>query len=437
MGNDLFGTDGVRGRVDVDLTPELVLTLARAAADGATGVVVVGRDTRRSGPMLASAVHAGCNAGGLDTLDVGVLPVGGVSRHVVGVGATFGVMVSASHNPAAYNGIKFIGPDGSKLDEAAESAIADRVAAGPPWPAAHGDRVGAQAVLADAAERYVSDLVSLGELDLAPLDIAVDTAHGAAYETAPELYRRLGARVEVLNAAPNGMNINDGCGAVHPEGLASAASGRIGLAFDGDADRCVAVDEDGSVCDGDVIMAILIRHLLEGGHLTGRRVVTTVMANLGFRRSMREMGVELIETPVGDRHVLHAMRRSGAVLGGEQSGHVIFGDGGTGDGLLTGMRLLEVVAETGRELRDLRGVMHQYPQVLVNVPVPVMGRLEGASRVRAETEAAVRRLGDDGRVLVRESGTEPLVRVMVEATDRTVAEAVARSIADVVDEELG
>jgi phosphoglucosamine mutase len=432
----LFGTDGVRGRVGVDLTPELAMGLARAASEGASGTAVVGRDTRISGPMLASAIHAGFNAGGLDTVDLGVIPVGGVSSLTLALGAALGVMVSASHNPASDNGIKFFGRDGSKLDDAAEGSIEARYRSAVPGSAAVGARVGTQRVMADAASTYVASLSHRSLHSLGGLSIVLDTANGAAFETAPELFRRLGARVEAMNAEPTGMNINDGCGAVHPEALASAASGRIGLAFDGDADRCVAVDEDGSVCNGDAIMAVLARHLLDEGTLTGKRVVTTVMANLGFRRAMHDMGIEVVETPVGDRNVLDAMRATGAILGGEQSGHVILGAAPSGDGLLTAMRLLEVVAETGTPLRELRTVMTEYPQVLINVFVAERGRLRGADAIWSSVGDAEARLGEDGRVLVRESGTEPLVRVMVEALEPGEAEAVARSLAAVVEAEL-
>jgi phosphoglucosamine mutase len=432
----LFGTDGVRGRAGDDLTAELAMGLARAASEGVSGLAVVGRDTRRSGPMLASAVHAGFNAGGLDTVDVGVLPVGGVSTLVRRLGAAFGVMVSASHNPAPDNGIKFFGSDGSKLDDPAEESIAARYRTGEGTPGRVGDMIGTQRVMADAAGTYVADLMRRSLRTLGGLAIVLDTAHGAAFETAPELFRRLGAQVEVMNAEPTGMNINDGCGAVHPEGLASTASGRIGLAFDGDADRCVAVDEDGSVCNGDVIMAVLARHSLDAGHLTGRRVVTTVMANLGFRQAMQGMGVEVIETPVGDRHVIDAMRATGAVLGGEQSGHVILDGAASGDGLFTAMRLLEVVAETGKALRELRTVMTEYPQVLINVPVAERGRLSDAAAVWSAVRDAEARLGEGGRVLVRESGTEPLVRVMVEAVGPAEAQSVARGLVAIVEREL-
>jgi phosphoglucosamine mutase len=437
VSRELFGTDGVRGRANDTLTADMALDLARAAAVGRSGTAVIGRDTRRSGPMLSAAVQAGLNAGGLDTVDLGVIPVGGVSALTRALGGSLGVMVSASHNPADDNGIKFLDGDGSKLDDAAESAIADRFQSRSPWPTVVGAGVGMHRVRADAAEKYVATLAAASTSSLAGLSLVVDAANGAAFEIAPELFRRLGARVETLNVAPTGMNINDGCGAAHPEALAAAASGRIGVAFDGDADRCIAVDEDGRVCNGDVIIAILANHMRHSGALSGNRVVTTVMANLGFRRAMATLGVEVVETPVGDRYVVEEMRSTGAILGGEQSGHVVFGGHATGDGLLTAMRLLEVVAATGSPLRELRTVMTEHPQVLRNVPVAGRGGLAASGDVWSAVADAETRLGDAGRVLVRESGTESLVRVMVEAVDPEEAEAVASGLAAVVERELG
>jgi phosphoglucosamine mutase len=434
----LFGTDGVRGSANDDLTPELALRLARAAGEGSEGgTAVVGRDTRRSGPMLAAAVHAGFNAAGLDTIDVGVIPVGGVSHLTRESGASFGVMVSASHNPAPDNGIKFFDGAGSKLDDAREAVIAARFASEAPWPKVVGDRIGGQEAMADAVGRYVAGIAGVVRQDLSGHSVVLDCANGAAFEAGPALYRSLGLEVEPLNIEPDGSNINGPGGAVAPEVLAAKASGRIGFAFDGDADRCIAVDEDGLVCNGDVVIAVLAEHALRRGELPGNRVVTTVMANLGFRLAMQRVGVEVTETPVGDRYVLEEMHRSGSALGGEQSGHVIFGDHGTGDGLLTGLRLLEVVVETGTPLKELRAVMTEYPQVLLNVPVASRGRLSEAKGVWAAVEDAEQSLGDDGRVLVRESGTEPLVRVMVEAIDPETAESVAHRLAVVVEQELG
>lgn len=433
----LFGTDGVRGVANVDLTAELAYGLARAAGDGRSGTAVIGRDTRRSGQMLTSAVQAGLNAAGFDTVDVGILPVGGVSHLVSALDADLAVMVSASHNPAPDNGIKFLDSDGAKLDDERERAIEARYHHGPPWHRVAGADVGIQTHMRDAADRYVKHLAAQADVSLEGLDIVLDCANGAAVRAAPMLFERVGAGVEALNVAPTGMNINDGCGAVHPEGLAASARGRIGLAFDGDADRLIAVDEDGRVCNGDVIMAILARHLRERGELPGDMVVTTVMANLGFKLAMRGLAIDVVETAVGDRYVLQEMRRIGAGLGGEQSGHVLLQDRPTGDGLLTGLRLLEVVAATGAPLRELRRLMVEFPQVLRNVRVRVKERLDDAEAVWSAVQRMEKRLGDDGRVLVRASGTEPLVRVMVEAREKHEAAAVADDLVSVVRTELG
>jgi phosphoglucosamine mutase len=433
----LFGTDGVRGRANVDLTPEMALHLARAAATGLSGVALVGRDTRRSGQMLAAAVHAGFRSAGVDTLDTGILPVGGVSFLAAERRAAIAAMVSASHNPAEDNGIKFLGRDGAKLDDDQEATIEARyweMAAG---PAISGADVGIGGDIADAVDLYVEHLAGKADFSLNGLDIALDCAQGAAFAAAPQLFEQLGADVTVFAVEPSGMNINDGCGATHPEFLADRSDGRIGLAFDGDADRLIAVDEDGFSCNGDVIMAILARHLRSRDRLPGDVVVTTVMSNLGFRIALQKMGVKLVETRVGDRYVLEEMRRTGAGLGGEQSGHVIFENRPAGDGLLTAIRLLEVVAATGAPLKELRRVMVPYPQVLRNVAVRVKERLPDADAVWAAVEKLEKRLGDDGRILVRASGTEPLVRVMVEASTAPEAAAIADELAIIVRRELG
>ncbi|HSG79981.1 MAG TPA: phosphoglucosamine mutase, partial [Acidimicrobiia bacterium] len=391
----LFGTDGVRGLANVDLTPELALGLARAAGDGRPGLAVIGRDTRRSGQMLASAVSAGLQAAGYDVLDLGIVPVGAVSYTTRARKAHLGVMISASHNPAPDNGIKFFGPDGAKLDDDREAAIEGRLASGPPWHAVEGGDVGILSGARGAVDDYLDHLADLADFSLQGLEIALDCANGAAFHAAPRLFERLGADVKVFAAEPSGMNINDGCGAVHPQWLAERAEGRIGLAFDGDADRLIAVDEDGVAINGDVVMAVLARHLRQRDALPGDRVVATVMSNLGFKRALRSMGLTVEETAVGDRYVLEAMQRLDAGLGGEQSGHVIFHREPTGDGLLTGLRLLEVVAATGAPLRELRRVMTEYPQVLRNVHVRVKERLPDADAVWSAVSKMEKRLGDD------------------------------------------
>jgi phosphoglucosamine mutase len=435
-GGRMFGTDGVRGRANDVLTADLGFDLARAAGEGCDGLVVIGRDTRRSGGMLSSALHAGFNAVGVDTVDLGVIPVGGVSRLVRDTAAVYGVMVSASHNPAEDNGIKFFGRDGAKLSDDREDEIETRYRRGAPWARPLGALVGMQSPMPDATDRYVDHLVAGAEYSMRGMRFVVDCANGAAFEAAPQLLKRLGADVEVHNAEPDGMNINLDCGATHPEYLMSRVKGRVGFAFDGDADRLIAVDEDGEPCNGDVVMAILVTHLLRLGKLKKRIVVTTVMANLGFKRSMEELGVTVHETAVGDRYVLEEMRRSRAVLGGEQSGHIVLEDRASGDGLRSAVRLAGVMASTGKELRELRTVMVEYPQVLQNVRVADRTALDGAAGVWDAVARAEEQLADRGRILVRASGTEPLVRVMVEASDAETAQAVASSLSAVVKREL-
>ena len=432
----LFGTDGVRGLANEDLTPAMAFDLARAAGEGREGHVIVGRDTRRSGPMLAAALMSGFNSVGIDTVDLGIIPVGAVSRLVRDTNAIYGVMVSASHNPAPDNGIKFFGANGTKLADGDEAAIEARFLAGEPWFRSIGPRIGIQTVMADAVERYVDTISRPVEYSMRGMEFVADAANGAAFLAAPTLFERVGATVEFINVDPDGMNINEGCGATHPERVARSAGGRVGLSFDGDADRLIAVDEDGVVADGDVIMAIFAQWMKERGRLKNDTVVATVMSNLGFRKAMEHLGIKVIETTVGDRYVLEAMRTSRAVVGGEQSGHVLLEDRATGDGLRTALRLMEVMASTGKELRELRSVMSAYPQVLNNVTVKDKG-FDRNDAVAAAIVGGERALGSRGRLLVRASGTEPLIRVMVEAPTETEATEVAAAVAETVQAELG
>ncbi len=436
-GGRLFGTDGVRGRANDVLTPEIATDLARAAGEGTAGVVVIGCDTRRSSPMLTSALHTGFNSVGVDTVDLGIIPVGGVSRLARDLGAEYGVMVSASHNPAEDNGIKFLGRDGAKLSDDREAAIEARYHRGAPWHRAVGAAVGIQTTLDDGVDRYVDHLADSFDYRLRGVQFVLDCANGAALRAAPDLFRRLGADVEVHNAEPDGMNINRGCGATHPEFLAQHVAGRVGLAFDGDADRLIAVDEDGVAANGDVLMAIFAKHLKDNGRLKKNLVVATVMSNLGFRKAMDELDIEVAETAVGDRYVLEEMRRTHAVLGGEQSGHVILADRSTGDGLRSALQLAAVMASTGRELRELRTVMREYPQVLQNITVTDKSGLDTNTPIWDAVGTAETELHGDGRILVRASGTEPLVRVMVEASTQELAEQVASGVSAVVTAELG
>jgi len=428
----LFGTDGVRGRANVDLTPEIAFGMAAAAGESNDGPVVIGRDTRRSGPMLAASLQAGFNSVGVDTVDVGIIPVGAVSRLTRDTGSTYGVMISASHNPPEDNGIKFFGRDGSKLSDAREAALEDRYHRGEPWLRTHGAYVGMHSVMTDAIDRYVTYLMGMRQYSLRGIDVVLDCANGAAFLVAPALFEAAGAGVEVIHAEPDGMNINQASGATNVASLAAATSGRVGFAFDGDADRLIAVDEDGQTVNGDVILAIFANHLKERGDLKKDLVVTTVMSNLGFHKAMEQIGVTVNEAAVGDRYVLEEMRKSRAVLGGEQSGHIILEDRATGDGVRSAHRLAEVMAATGRELRDLRKIMTAYPQVLVNVPVRDKEMLSGAKTIWAAVADAEARLGDRGRILVRASGTESLVRVMAEAETQTMAEDVVGDLATLV-----
>lgn len=433
----LFGTDGVRGRANTDLTVDMALDLARAAGENTEGPVLIGRDTRRSGPMFTTALHAGFSSVGVDTIDVGVLPVGGVSRLLRQLEAPLAVMVSASHNPAHDNGIKFIGPSGGKLNDEQEAIIETRYRRGAPWKHPDGALIGMRTNMPDAVDRYVENLASNTDYSLRGLDFVLDCANGAAFEAAPRLFERLGANVEVRAAEPDGMNINAGCGATEPEYIAQYVKGRVGLAFDGDADRLIAVDEDGVTANGDVLMAVFAKYMKDNGKLRNNTVVSTVMANLGFRRAMERLGIDVEETAVGDRYVYEGMRRVKAALGGEQSGHIIFYRGTTGDGLRTAVRLAEVMAATAKPLTELRQVITEYPQVLHNIHVADKSKLASAAEVWGAVDDAERSLGQDGRILVRASGTEPLVRVMVEAPSADTAEQVAATVGAVVVDALG
>lgn len=342
-----------------------------------------------------------------------------------------GAIVSASHNPAPDNGIKLLAAKGTKLADEVERELEDRLRAmGSKF--AVGPAIGYRMPSDDGLHEYVDHLVDLARYSLSGLRIAVDCANGAAYQAAPELFAKLKADAEVFAAEPNGTNINDGCGATHPEYLAGRADGRVGFAFDGDADRLIAVDEDGHTANGDVVMAIIARHMKEQGQLKGNLVVSTVMANLGFRKSMAEAGIDVIETKVGDRYVKEALDEHKGALGGEQSGHIIFTKHAqSGDGLLTALQLLNVMAGTGRELRELRkAAITEYPQVLENVTMSRNVDLEAATELWDEVEEVENELGDEGRVLVRASGTEPLLRIMVEAPSQSAAKRYADRLAD-------
>jgi phosphoglucosamine mutase len=443
-----FGTDGVRGVANRDLTPELVTALGRAAARvlSADRPFVVGRDTRRSGPLLEAALVAGLCSEGADVERVGVLPTPGVAYLAQLLDAPAAV-ISASHNPYPDNGVKLFARGGRKIADAPEQRIelelrrlVDAGAAAGDGPDGPGVGVGRDRL--GAAADYIAHLVAaLGGRRLDGQSVVVDCGNGAAFEVAPWALRVQGASVRVLHDQPDGTNINARCGSTDPSELQQAvlaAGANAGLAFDGDADRVIAVDERGNLVDGDQMLAIIALDLHERGELEGDAVVATVMSNLGLRRALAERGIEVVETPVGDRNVLTALEERGLSLGGEQSGHVIVTDlATTGDGTLTGMLLLDVIARSGRPLSELAAVVEPFPQVLRSVQVPDGAGLEDDDAFRAELEAVEQQLGVDGRVLVRPSGTEPVVRVMVEAPTTEQAETAATRLAAAVERACG
>ncbi|GAA1060363.1 phosphoglucosamine mutase [Agromyces bracchium] len=448
----LFGTDGVRGLANRELTADLALGLAQAAAAvltqgrhadelraaGRRPVAIVARDPRVSGEFLTAAVSAGLASSGVDVLDAGVIPTPATAFLIDSIAADFGVMISASHNPAPDNGIKFFSFGGTKLPDQVEDRIESYL--GKQKLAPTGDGVGRIRRFADAEDRYVVHLLGTLPNRLDGLTVVLDCAHGAAAGVSPETFRDAGAEVIVIGADPDGMNINDGVGSTHLELLQQAVldhGADIGIAHDGDADRCLAVDADGNVIDGDRIMAILAVSMHERGMLTDDTLVVTVMSNLGLKRAMADRGIRVIETKVGDRYVLEALTAGGYALGGEQSGHVIMTEfATTGDGVLTGLHLVAEMARTGRTLAELASVMTVYPQVLVNVRDVDHHGLADDSVIADAVREVEAELGDTGRVLLRPSGTEPMVRVMVEAADQAAADAHATRLADVVRERL-
>jgi phosphoglucosamine mutase len=440
----LFGTDGVRGLANADLTPELALAVASAAARVLVAhdashrpVAVVGRDPRASGEMLEAAVVAGLAAAGADVLRVGVLPTPAVAFLTGFYGADLGVVLSASHNPMPDNGIKLFARGGHKLPDEIEAEIEAAVEKGTDTRPI-GAAVGRLRSGDEAAERYLAHLLGAAPARLDGLHVVVDCAHGAASFAAPEAYRRAGARVTAIAASPDGLNINDGVGSTHLDGLVAAvraAGADLGIAHDGDADRCLAVDADGGIVDGDQILAMCALSLRGAGQLRNDTVVATVMSNLGFHHAMRDAGIEVITTAVGDRYVLEALRAKGLSLGGEQSGHLVFMDAATtGDGLLTALHLMGRMAGTGRPLRELAAVVQRLPQVLLNVRVTDKAAVASSSAVSAAVGEAAAELNDRGRVLLRPSGTENLVRVMVEADTQEHADEVAHRLARVVEQ---
>ncbi|MBC2901281.1 phosphoglucosamine mutase [Streptomyces cupreus] len=449
----LFGTDGVRGVANADLTAEMALGLSVAAAhvlaeagtfEGHRPTAVVGRDPRASGEFLEAAVVAGLASAGVDVLRVGVLPTPAVAYLTGALGADLGVMLSASHNAMPDNGIKFLARGGHKLDDELEErieAVYEEHRRGEPWERPTGAGVGRVREYDEGFDKYIAHLVAVLPNRLDGLKIVLDEAHGAASRVSPEAFSRAGAEIITIGAEPDGLNINDGCGSTHLDLLKAAVvehGAHFGIAHDGDADRCLAVDHTGEEVDGDQIMAVLALAMRERSALRSGTVVATVMSNLGFKLALEREGLKIVQTAVGDRYVLEEMKEHGYALGGEQSGHVIILDHATtGDGTLTGLMLAARVAETGRSLRELASVMERLPQVLINVPDVDRSRVKTSGELAAAVAEAEAELGSTGRVLLRSSGTEPLVRVMVEAADIDQARSVAGRLADVVKSALG
>ena len=445
----LFGTDGVRGKANVDLTAELALELSVAAAhvlgesglfEGHRPVALVARDPRASGEFLEAAVVAGLASAGVDVIRVGVVPTPGAAYLVNELDAGLGVMLSASHNPMPDNGIKFFAKGGVKLDDYLEDMIEARL--GQQWERPVAERVGRVTDRPELIENYVAHLVSsLGsEGSLHGLKVVLDCANGAAFTTGPAAFEAQGAEVVTINAAPTGLNINENAGSTHMDGLKAAVQhfeADLGFAFDGDADRCLAVDRAGNEVDGDQILAILALALRDQGRLHNDTVVATVMSNLGFMQAMAAHDIRVDQTKVGDRYVLESMNANGFALGGEQSGHVIMSEyATTGDGVLTALHVAAQVVTSGRDLADLAAVMKRLPQVMINVKGVNKARAGIDPEVNAAVTAAGRELGTSGRVLLRPSGTEPVVRVMVEAETEEKAAEVAERLASIVKERL-
>lgn len=441
-----FGTDGVRGVANQELTPELAYKIGRCGGYVLTRQakhpkIVIGLDTRISGPMLEAALTAGLLSIGANVIRLGVVSTPCVAYMTRKLGADAGVMISASHNPVEDNGIKFFGGDGYKLLDATEleiEALMDAKKDELPRPV--GGDLGSVSEEPEAKLAYLELLKGTVSSSFKGMKIVLDCAHGAAYELAPRVFRELGAEVIATGAEPNGLNINDGCGSTHPEALAKLVlehGADLGLSFDGDADRLIAIDENGEEVDGDYILTICGDAMNREGRLKEGTVVTTVMANIGFFKAVKDLGLKAAQTAVGDRYVMEEMRRGGYNLGGEQSGHVIFLDyNTTGDGILTALQLADTLVKSGKKLSVLKAAMRKFPQVLVNVRVADKSKYKDSAAIDAAIAAVERELGENGRVLVRPSGTESLIRVMAEGPDKEQVEAYVNQIVAVVQKEL-
>ncbi len=444
----LFGTDGIRGLANRDLTVELALDLAVAAAHvlvesssnkDRRPTAIVGQDSRASGEFLEAAVVAGLTSAGINVYRVGVLPTPAIAFLVAESKADLGVMISASHNPMPDNGIKLFSRGGGKLDDVIEARIEARM--GEEWLRPTGRGVGRVINDESAKERYLQHLLASVSTPLAGITVVVDCANGASSFVAPEALRRAGAKAIAIANTPDGWNINDGVGSTHLSHLRSAVlehGADLGIAHDGDADRCLAIDATGAEVDGDHILSILAKSFKSRGMLKGNTVVGTVMSNLGFMHSMKDAGIDVVTTAVGDRYVLETMLEKDYAIGGEQSGHVIMRDyANTGDGILTALQLIQEIVRTGKTLAELAASMVRFPQVLINVKDVAKEKLDGSAVIAAAVKKAQDELGSNGRVLLRASGTEALVRVMVEAQSDNIASNIAQQLADVVKGELG
>jgi phosphoglucosamine mutase len=443
----LFGTDGIRGLANVDLTAELALDVAVAAAHilveslgdkNKRPHAIVGQDSRASGEFLESAVVAGLTSAGVDVYRVGVLPTPAIAYLVAQSGADLGVMISASHNPAPDNGIKLFARGGEKLADSLEAAIEARM--GEPWQRPTGAHVGRVIEDASAREKYIAHLLKSVDVSLSGIKVVVDCANGAASFVAPMALEKAGATVIAIADKPDGLNINDGVGSTHLDFLRDAVlknKADIGIAHDGDADRCLAIDAAGNVIDGDFILAILAQGFKSRRKLNDATVVATVMSNLGFLIAMKDAGINVVKTAVGDRYVLENLLENNYTLGGEQSGHIIMREfAGTGDGLLTALQLIAEMARSKKSLQELSKIMNRFPQVLINVSGVAKEKLDSSTVIKAAVTKHEAELGDAGRILLRASGTEALVRVMVEAQSDNIAKEIAEKLAAVVKEEL-
>ena len=445
----LFGTDGVRGVANKELTPELAFNLGKAGThvlkkDNERPVVVIGKDTRISGDMLESALTAGILAVGGNVIRAGVIPTPAIAYLAKYYKADAGIVISASHNTFEYNGIKFFNGEGYKLDDDIEEEIEDIIISSIDVNShITGELIGrCLDASEDAAELYAAHLLETVDFRLDGIKVALDCANGASYRIAPKVYEALGAEVIVTGNEPNGININDGCGSTHPEKLSvlvQKTGAHVGLAFDGDADRLIVVDEKGNVIDGDRVIAICARMLKEQGRLAENKATVTVMSNIGFHKAMEESGIDVDVTGVGDRYVLEQMLKSGCVIGGEQSGHIIFREHTTtGDGILSSLQFMEAVLASGRKISEMASEIQIFPQVLVNARVKNENKKKYSNdpQIAAAIEEIEKKMEGNGRVLIRPSGTEPLVRVMIEGDDEVVLDQMARGLADLIEEKF-